>query len=149
MGILTDIDSSIKKSDKELYNVLYNDHVFYALIFGYSRAIPAKGKDHPYLMITDARTPIDIDFNAYQAHDKYGHNKGYIIKHWYNEEKDAYVIPSWINIKVNNPNPNKLNHIIIYVDRDSCFYKRVIFEDGLNESIKQFENCLVEIVEWN
>lgn len=147
MGILTDINDTIKETDKELYKWLYNNHKFYSHIFGNCEVV--HGKEYPYFMITDSRTPLDIDFNAYQAYNKYGHNTGYIIKHWYNAEKDAYVIPSWINIKVNNPNPNKLNHIIIYVDRNSWLYKRVIFEDGLNESIKQFENCLVEIVEWN
>ena len=144
MGILTDINDTIKQSDKESYKWLYNNHNFYSYIF--SHCDVARGKEYPYFRVWDAKHPIMIQFNAYPVHS----TCGYIIKHWYNEEKDVYVIPSWVQFKVNYNGSRKhpeTNHILLYADTHNFMYKKVIFEDGLTETIKQFDNCIVEIVE--
>ena len=85
MGILTDINDTIKQSDKESYKWLYNNHNFYSYIF--SHCDVARGKEYPYFRVWDAKHPIMIQFNAYPVYS----TCGYIIKHWYNEEKDVYV----------------------------------------------------------
>ena len=147
-SLLTNIDNSMKTGDKETYKWLYNNHKFYLSIF--SHCDVSRGKEYPYFHIWDAKLPIDIRFDAYLPKMRYSMG-GYIIKHWYNEEKDAYVIPSWVQFKVNYNGSRKhpeRNHVLLYVDTRNFMYKKVIFENGLTETIKQFDNCIVEIVEW-
>lgn len=149
-SLLSDIEKSYNNGEKLAYNILYDDYVFYHNVF--SGTYVSKGKDSPYYCIWDLKFGINFNFGAYQSQRINGSSKGgYILKHWYDKEKDAYVIPSWVKFKVNYGASRKHpenNHTYIKVYRNTGDYKKVIFEDGLTESIKRFDTCIVEIIEY-
>lgn len=151
MGILTDIENTLNTSDKATYKVLYEKHLRYLPLF--SDCYVSVGKNYPYFHIWDASHPIYIRFDSYhnRPYDCVNVKCPYMIYDWYNKEKDAYVIPSWVNFKVNYGASRKhpeTNRVLLKVNTRSEFYKKVIFEDGINDSTKQFENCKIEIVEY-
>ena len=141
MGILNDINSTIKETDKFIYNELA-DKLTRSVIY-LSNVTAIRGKKYPYLRIDNAREPIKL------------HGKGVYffvtpgnIAHTPSYKLITYL-PEWLRFKVKyNSYANKYGYkpiVKIVYNRD--YYGTLLFSDGKDS--KEFENCIVQLYNYN
>ena len=142
MGILTDINDTIKQSDKELKNKLMDKYNSLSFYFSNCRGVWSNKEKCPYCLIEGgAWLGISLKRN---------------IKYYQNEFTDriskTITIPDWIDFRLPGSYTTYYKKTgkktIIHVNVSTYFEAYTVrFEDGSQE--KEYDNAILRIVNYN
>lgn len=142
MGILTDINDTIKQSDKELKNNLMNKYNSISLYFSNCRAVWSYKEKCPYCLI-EGGVWLGISLKR---------NIRYYQNEFTNHESKTITIPDWIDFRLPGSyttyykKTGKKTVINVNVSANFVNYT-VQFEDGSLE--KEYDNVILKIVNYN
>lgn len=142
MGILTDINDTIKQSDKELKNNLMNKYNSLSLYFANCRGVWSYKEKYPYCLI-EGGVWLGITLRR---------NIRYYQNEFTDHESKTITIPDWIDFRLPGSyttyykKTGKKTVINVNVSANFVNYA-VQFEDGSLE--KEYDNVILKIVNCN
>ena len=140
MGILNDINTTIKETDEICYRKMY-DNLLRSISY-LSNVTLRRGVRQPYLRVNDARYPIELDSTGVYFFVESG-NERYKIKH----SSFETILPDWLEFRVKyNAYAKKHGYkpiIKLLYNRD--YYGTLLFSN--RSEFKEFNNCTVQLIE--
>lgn len=140
MGILNDINDTIKQSDEICYRKVY-DNLLRSISY-LSNVTLRRGVRQPYLQVDDARNPIELDSTGVY----------FFVKPEIERYKNKYspletILPDWLEFRVKyNAYAKKHGYkpfVKLLYNRD--YYGTLLFSNG--SEFKEFDNCTVQLIE--
>ena len=140
MGILNDINDTIKETDEICYRKLY-DNLLRSISY-LSNVTLRRGVRHPYLRVDNVRNPVELDSTGiyfFINHD----NKQHLNKYGPLET----ILPDWLEFRVKYNAYAKKNGYkpIVKLLYNSDYYGTLLFSNG--SEFKEFDNCTVQLIE--
>ena len=142
MGILTDINDTIKQSDKELKNNLMNKYNSLSLYFANCRSVWSYKEKCPYCLI-EGGVWLGITLRR---------NIRYYQNEFTDHESKTITIPDWIDFRLPGSYTTYYKKTgkktVININVGSYFVNYTVqFEDGSLE--KEYDNVIMKIVNYN
>lgn len=140
MGILNDINTTIQETDKICYRKMYDK---LAMSIRYlSNVTLMHGVKQPYLLINNARYPIDLDSTGV-----YFFINPDSVQHISYYRSYKTILPDWLEFRVKYNACAKKNgykpFIKLLYNRD--YYGTLLFSNG--SEFKEFDDCIIQLVE--
>lgn len=140
MGILNDINTTIKETDEICYRKLY-DNLLRSISY-LSNVTLRRGVRHPYLQVDDARNPVELDSTGV-----YFFINPDTVQHKNNYRSFETILPDWLEFRVKyNAYAKKHGYkpfVKLLYNRD--YYGTLLFSNG--SEFKEFDNCTVQLIE--
>lgn len=142
MGILLNIDDSIKQSDKDMKNVLMDKYNSLSLYFSNCRGVWSNKEKCPYCLI-EGGVWLGISLRR---------NIRYYQNEFTNHESKTITIPDWIDFRLPGSYTTYYKKTgkktVININVNSYFVNYVVqFEDGSLE--KEYDNVILKIENCN
>lgn len=142
MGILTDIDDTIKQFDKELKNNLMNKYDLLSLYFSNCRGVWSYKEKCPYCLI-EGGVWLGISLRR---------NIKYYQNEFTDHESKTITIPDWIDFRLPGSYTTYYKKTgkktVININVSSYFVNYAVqFEDGSLE--KEYDNVILKIVKYD
>lgn len=142
MGILTDINDTIKQSDKELKNNLMNKYNSLSLYFSNCRSVWSYKEKCPYCLI-EGGVWLGITLRK---------NIRYYQNEFTDHESKTITIPDWIDFRLPGSYTTYYKKTgkktVININVGSYFVNYTVqFENGSLE--KEYDNVIMKIVNYN
>ena len=142
MGILTDINDTIKQSDKELKNNLMNKYNSLSLYFANCRGVWSNKEKCPYCLI-EGGVWLGITLRK---------NIRYYQNEFTDHESKTITIPDWIDFRLPGSYTTYYKKTgkksVININVGSYFVNYTVqFENGSLE--KEYDNVIMKIVNYN
>lgn len=142
MGILTDINDTIKQSDKELKNNLMNKYNSLSLYFANCRGVWSYKEKCPYCLI-EGGVWLGITLRR---------NIRYYQNEFTDHESKTITIPDWIDFRLPGSYTTYYKKTgkktVININVGSYFVNYTVqFENGSLE--KEYDNVIMKIVNYN
>ena len=140
MGILNDINTTIKETDEICYRKLY-DKLVRSIVY-LSNVTLIHGVRQPYLLVNNVRNPIELDSTGIYFFVE-PDNERYKIKH----SSFETILPDWLEFRVKYNAYAKKNGYkpIVKLLYNSNYYGTLLFSNG--SEFKEFANCTVHLIE--
>jgi len=140
MGILNDINDTIKETDEICYRELYNNLL--RSISYLSNVTLRRGVRQPYLQVDDVRNPIELHGTGVYFFVE-PDNERYKIKH----SSFETILPDWLEFRVKyNAYAKKHGYKpIVKILYNKDYYGTLLFSNG--SEFKEFTNCTVHLIE--
>lgn len=140
MGILNDINTTIKETDEICYRKLY-DNLLRSISY-MSNVTLIHGVRQPYLRVDDVRNPVELDSTGIYFFVE-PDNERYKIKH----SSFETILPDWLEFRVKYNAYAKKNGYkpIVKLLYNSDYYGTLLFSNGFE--FKEFANCTVHLIE--
>ena len=140
MGILNDINDTIKETDEICYRKLY-DNLLRSISY-MSNVTLIHGVRQPYLRVDDVRNPVELDSTGIYFFIN-PDNKQYLNKYGPLET----ILPDWLEFRVKYNAYAKKNGYkpIVKLLYNSDYYGTLLFSNG--SEFKEFANCTVHLIE--
>ena len=140
MGILNDINDTIKETDELCYRKLYDNLL--RSISCMSNVTLRRGVRQPYLQVDDVRNPVELDSTGVYFFVE-PDNERYKIKH----SSFETILPDWLEFRVKYNAYAKKNGYkpIVKLLYNSDYYGTLLFSNG--SEFKDFANCTVHLIE--
>ena len=140
MGILNDINDTIKETDEICYRKLY-DNLLRSISY-MSNVTLRRGVRQPYLRVDDVRNPVELDSTGIYFFIN-PDNKQYLNKYGPLET----ILPDWLEFRVKYNAYAKKNGYkpIVKLLYNSDYYGTLLFSNG--SEFKEFANCTVHLIE--
>lgn len=140
MGILNDINDTIKETDELCYRKLY-DNLLRSISY-MSNVTLRRGVRQPYLQVDDVRNPIELHSTGVYFFVE-PDNERYKIKH----SSFETILPDWLEFRVKYNAYAKKNGYkpIVKLLYNSDYYGTLLFSNG--SEFKEFANCTVHLIE--
>ena len=140
MGILNDINTTIKETDEICYRKLY-DNLLRSISY-MSNVTLIHGVRQPYLRVDDVRNPVELDSTGIYFFVE-PDNERYKIKH----SSFETILPDWLEFRVKYNAYAKKNGYkpIVKLLYNSDYYGTLLFSNG--SEFKEFANCTVHLIE--
>ena len=140
MGILNDINDTIKETDEICYRTLY-DNLLRSISY-MSNVTLIHGVRQPYLRVDDVRNPVELDSTGIYFFIN-PDNKQYLNKYGPLET----ILPDWLEFRVKYNAYAKKNGYkpIVKLLYNSDYYGTLLFSNG--SEFKEFANCTVHLIE--
>ena len=140
MGILNDINDTIKETDEICYRKLY-DNLLRSISY-MSNVTLIHGVRQPYLRVDDVRNPVELDSTGIYFFVE-PDNERYKIKH----SSFETILPDWLEFRVKYNAYAKKNDYkpIVKLLYNSDYYGTLLFSNG--SELKEFANCTVHLIE--
>lgn len=141
MGILNDINTTIKETDEICYRTMY-DNLLRSISY-MSNVTLIHGVRQPYLRVDNARNPVELDSTGIYFFVYESDNERYKIKHSAFET----ILPDWLEFRVKYNAYAKKNGYkpIVKLLYNSDYYGTLLFSNG--SEFKEFANCTVHLIE--
>ena len=142
MGILTDINDTIKQADKELKESLMNKYNSLSLYFSNCRGVWSYKEKYPYCLI-EGGVWLGITLRK---------NIRYYQNEFTDHESKTITIPDWIDFRLPGSYTTYYKKTgkktVININVGSYFVNYTVqFEDGSLE--KEYDNVIMKIVNYN
>ena len=142
MGILTDINDTIKQADKELKESLMNKYNSLSLYFSNCRGVWSYKEKCPYCLI-EGGVWLGITLR---------HNIRYYQNEFTDHESKTITIPDWIDFRLPGSYTTYYKKTgkktVININVSSYFVNYTVqFENGSLE--KEYDNVIMKIVNYN
>ena len=140
MGILNDINTTIKETDEICYRKIY-DNLLRSISY-MSNVTLRRGVRQPYLQVDDARNPVELDSTGVYFFIN-PDNKQHLNKYGPLET----ILPDWLEFRVKyNAYANKHGYKpTVKLLYNSDYYGTLLFSNG--SEFKEFNNCTVHLIE--
>lgn len=140
MGILNDINDTIKETDELCYRKLY-DNLLRSISY-LSNVTLRRGVRQPYLQVDDVRNPIELHSTGVYFFVE-PDNERYKIKH----NTFETILPDWLEFRVKyNAYAKKHGYKpIVRILYNKDYYGTLLFSNG--SEFKEFANCTVHLIE--
>lgn len=140
MGILNDINTTIKETDEICYRKLY-DNLLRSISY-MSNVTLIHGVRQPYLRVDNVRNPVELDSTGIYFFVE-PDNERYKIKH----SSFETILPDWLEFRVKYNAYAKKNGYkpIVKLLYNSDYYGTLLFSNG--SEFKEFANCTVHLIE--
>ena len=140
MGILNDINDTIKETDEICYRKLY-DNLLRSISY-MSNVTLIHDVRQPYLRVDDVRNPVELDSTGIYFFIN-PDNKQYLNKYGPLET----ILPDWLEFRVKYNAYAKKNGYkpIVKLLYNSDYYGTLLFSNG--SEFKEFANCTVHLIE--
>ena len=140
MGILNDINDTIKETDEICYRKLY-DNLLRSISY-MSNVTLIHGVRQPYLRVDNVRNPVELDSTGIYFFIN-PDNKQYLNKYGPLET----ILPDWLEFRVKYNAYAKKNGYkpIVKLLYNSDYYGTLLFSNG--SEFKEFANCTVHLIE--
>lgn len=140
MGILNDINDTIKETDEICYRTLY-DNLLRSISY-MSNVTLIHGVRQPYLRVDNVRNPVELDSTGIYFFVE-PDNERYKIKH----SSFETILPDWLEFRVKYNAYAKKNGYkpIVKLLYNSDYYGTLLFSNG--SEFKEFANCTVHLIE--
>lgn len=140
MGILNDINTTIRETDELCYRKMYDN---LAMSIGYlSNVTLIHGVKQPYLLINNAQYPIELDSTGV-----YFFINPDSVQHKNNYRSFETILPDWLEFRVKYSAYAKKHGykpiIKLLYNRD--YYGTLLFSN--RSEFKEFNNCTVQLIE--
>lgn len=140
MGILNDINDTIKETDEICYRTLY-DNLLRSISY-MSNVTLIHGVRQPYLRVDNVRNPVELDSTGIYFLIN-PDNKQHLNKYGPLET----ILPDWLEFRVKYNAYAKKNGYkpIVKLLYNSDYYGTLLFSNG--SEFKEFANCTVHLIE--
>lgn len=140
MGILNDINTTIKETDEICYRKLY-DNLLRSISY-MSNVTLIHGVRQPYLRVDNVRNPVELDSTGIYFFVE-PDNGRYKIKN----SSFETILPDWLEFRVKYNAYAKKNGYkpIVKLLYNSDYYGTLLFSNG--SEFKEFANCTVHLIE--
>lgn len=140
MGILNDINTTIKETDEIYYRTLY-DNLLRSISY-MSNVTLIHGVRQPYLRVDNVRNPVELDSTGIYFFIN-PDNKQHLNKYGPIET----ILPDWLEFRVKYNAYAKKNGYkpIVKLLYNSDYYGTLLFSNG--SEFKEFANCTVQLIE--
>lgn len=141
MGILNDINTTIKETDEICYRTMY-DNLLRSISY-MSNVTLRRGVRQPYLQVDDVRNPVELHSTGVYFFVYEPDNERYKIKH----SPFETILPDWLEFRVKYNAYAKKNGYkpIVKLLYNSDYYGTLLFSNG--SEFKEFANCTVHLIE--
>lgn len=140
MGILNDINDTIKETDEICYRKLY-DNLLRSISY-LSNVTLKRGVRQPYLQVDDARFPVELDSTGV-----YFFINPDDVQHKNNYRSFETILPDWLEFRVKyNAYAKKHGYkpfVKLLYNKD--YYGTLLFSNG--SEFKEFDNCTIQLIE--
>ena len=140
MGILNDINTTIKETDEICYRKLY-DKLVRSIVY-LSNVTLIHGVRQPYLLVNNAQYPIELDSTGV-----YFFINPDSVQYKNNYRSFETILPDWLEFRVKYNAYAKKHGYKPYVkllyNRD--YYGTLLFSN--RSEFKEFDNCTVQLIE--
>lgn len=140
MGILNDINTTIKETDEICYRTLY-DNLLRSISY-MSNVTLIHGVRQPYLRVDNVRNPVELDSTGIYFFIN-PDNKQHLNKYGPLET----ILPDWLEFRVKYNAYAKKNGYKLFVKLlyNKDYYGTLLFSNG--SEFKEFDNCTVQLIE--
>lgn len=140
MGILNDINDTIKETDEICYRKLY-DNLLRSISY-LSNVTLRRGVRHPYLQVDDVRNPVELDSTGV-----YFFKNPDTVQYKNNYRPYETILPDWLEFRVKYNAYAKKHGYKPFVKLlyNSDYYGTLLFSNG--SEFKEFDNCTVQLIE--
>ena len=140
MGILNDINDTIKETDEICYRKLY-DNLLRSISY-MSNVTLIHGVRQPYLRVDNVRNPVELHSTGIYFFVE-PDNERYKIKH----SSFETILPDWLEFRVKYNAYAKKNGYkpIVKLLYNSDYYGTLLSSNG--SEFKEFANCTVHLIE--
>ena len=145
MGILTDIDTTIKETDEICYRKIY-DNLLRSISY-LSNVTLRRGVRQPYLQVDDVRNPVELDSTGIYFFVNPDNVQHTLRQRLNNCSPLETILPDWLEFRVKyNAYAKKHGYkpfVKLLYNRD--YYGTLLFSNGTE--FKEFANCTVQLIE--